>query len=541
MATRSESSSTTVVSSPGRRAPRLLVGTAALVALVAVVPVAYLVVRALSADDAARALVPLRTTLELTWATAVLAFGVVTATLLVGVPLAWLVVRTDLPGRRTWGIAASLPLVIPSFVAALALLGAFAPRGLLQEALEPLGVERLPDVSAYWGSLVALTLATYPYVYLLAASGLRSVDPTAEEAARSLGAGRARVFARVTLPTLRPSLAAASLLVVLYVLSDFGVVSLMGYSTLTTGIYVRYESLLALEAAAILALVLVALALAVVVVASHLRLQGAIYRSTPGAGRPAELVRLGGWRWPALAFCSTVVGLFLLLPIGVLVWWAASARPIAGRAEVAWSAAAHSASMAGVTALAAAVIVMPAAILAWRYPSPIARWIERVTLLPSALPGIAVALALVFVGARLGAPIYQSLGLLLAAYVIRFMPYGLASTRASLDAVNPRLEEAARSLGRRPLNASLTVVLPLARSGVLAGAALVFLSTIKELPATLLLKPIGFETLATEIWKGTAIGAYSAVAPSALALIVIATPLVYLLSWRNAWELGAAD
>jgi iron(III) transport system permease protein len=169
------------------------------------------------------------------------------------------------------------------------------------------------------------------------------------------------------------------------------------------------------------------------------------------------------------------------------------------------------------------------------------RWLERLTLLPSALPGIAVALALVFVGARIGSPLYQSIGLLLVAYVIRFMPYGLASTRASLDAVSPRLEEAARSLGRRPLGATTAVVLPLARSGIVAGAALVFLSTIKELPATLLLKPIGFETLATEIWKGTSIGAYSAVAPSALLLIAIAAPLVYLLSWRNAWELGAAD
>jgi iron(III) transport system permease protein len=529
------------VSSPGRRAPRLLVAAAGLVALGAVVPIAYLLLRALSADGSARALTPLSTTVELAWDTAILAFGVVVATLLAGVPLAWLVVRTDLPGRRIWGLAASLPLVIPSFVAALALLGAFAPRGLVQEALEPLGVERLPEVTGYWGALVALTLSTYPYVYLLTASGLRSSDPTAEEAARSLGAGRARVFTRVTLPALRPSIAAASLLVALYVLSDFGVVSLMGYSTLTTGIYVRYESLLALESAAILALVLVALALAIVLIASRFRLRSAIYRSTPGAGRSARVVELGRWRWPALAFCSAVVGLFLVLPVGVLAWWALSADPISGREGVDWSAAVGSTSMATASALVAAVVVLPAAFLAWRYPSPLSRWLERSTLLPSALPGIAVALALVFVGARIGAPVYQSLALLLVAYVIRFMPYGLASTRAALDAVNPRLEEAARSLGRRPSGAMAAVVLPLARSGILAGAALVFLSTIKELPATLLLKPIGFETLATEIWKGTAIGAYSEVAPSALLLIAIAAPLVYLLSWRNAWELGAAD
>jgi iron(III) transport system permease protein len=529
------------VSSPGRRAPLPLVAAAALVGAAAALPLLYLVRRALSADADARALVPFDTTVELVLNTAALAAGVVAAALAVGVPLAWLVVRTDLPGRRLWGLAASLPLVIPSFVAALALLGALAPRGLLQDVLEPLGVESLPDLTGYWGALVALTLSTYPYVFLLAAAGLRGVDPSAEEAARSLGSGRAAVFFRVTLPSLRPSLAAASLLVALYVLSDFGAVSLMGYDTLTTSIYVRYESLLALDSAAIIALVLVALAVAVVLLATRFSVRGRIYRATPGAGRQAAVVRLGGWRWPALAFCTAAIGFFLVLPLGVLVWWSVTADPVAGRAGVGWDAALNSLVTAGIAAVVAVVVVLPAALLAWRYPSRLARFLERLTLSPSALPGIAVALALVFFGARAGGFVYQSLGLLLFAYVLRFMPYALASTRASLDAVSPRLEEAARSLGRKPLGATAAVVLPLARSGLLAGAALVFLSTVKELPATLLLRPIGFETLATEIWAGTAVGAYSEVAPSALLLVAIAAPLVYLLSWRNAWELGAPD
>jgi len=529
------------VPSPGRRAPLPLVLAATVVSLAASLPIAYLVVRALSADASDRALVSLDATFDLVTGTAVLALGVVAAALAVGVPLAWLVVRTDLPGRRIFGLAASLPLVIPSFIAALALLGALAPRGLLQQALEPLGVDRLPEIQGYWGALLALTLSTYPYVFLLATAGLRGADPTAEEAARSLGAGRVEVLWRVTLPSLRPSLAAGSLLVALYVLSDFGAVSLMGYPTLTTGIYVRYESLLALEAAAILALVLVALAAVVVLLASRFRLRGAIYRSTPGAGRPAEIVRLGRWRWPALAFCSSVVGLFLVLPLGVLVWWSVRADPIAGRAGIAWEAALNSALAAAMTAVVAVVVVLPVALLAWRYPTLLSRTLERLALSPSALPGIAVALALVFLGARVGGFVYQSLALLLFAYLVRFLPYALASTRASLDAVSPRLEEAARSLGRRPLSATVSVVLPLTRSGMLAGAALVFLSTIKELPATLLLRPIGFETLATEIWQGTSLGAYSAVAPSALLLVAIAAPLVYLLSWRNAWELGSPE
>jgi iron(III) transport system permease protein len=529
------------VSPRGRRAPLVLVAAAAAVGVAATLPLAYLAMRALSADADDRALVPLSTAVELVVDTFLLCLGVVAAALAVGVPFAWLVVRTDLPGRRLWGLAASLPLVIPSFVAALALFGALAPRGLLQQALEPLGVETVPELTGYWGALLALTLSTYPYVFLLAAAGLRSVDPSAEEAARSLGAGRLVVFLRVTLPSLRPSLAAASLLVALYVLSDFGAVSLMGYSTLTTGIYVRYEALLALEAAAILALVLVGLALVIVLLAARFRLRGAIYRSTPGAGRSAKLVPLGRWRWPALAFCTMILGLFLVLPLGVLVWWSATADPITGRAGVAWEAALNSALAAGAAAVLGVALALPAAVLAWRYPSAISRWLERLTLFPSALPGIAVALALVFFGARVGGLLYQSLALLLIAYLVRFMPYALASTRASLDTVSPRLEEAARSLGRSPLSSTVSVVLPLTRSGMLAGAALVFLSTVKELPATLLLRPIGFDTLATEIWAGTALGAYSAVAPSALLLVVIAAPLVYLLSWRNAWELGSPD
>ncbi|MFN0155774.1 MAG: ABC transporter permease [Gaiella sp.] len=522
----------------GRRPPILILTAAAVVAAAAVLPLGYLVVRALSADADSRSFVPLTTTLELVGNTLALAFGVAVAALAVGVPLAWLVVRTDLPGRRLWTVAAALPLVIPSFVAALALLGAFAPKGVLQQALEPLGVERLPEVYGYWGALLALTLSTYPYVFLIVAAALRAADPSHEEAARSVGAGTLGVLRRVTLPSLRPALAAAATIVTLYVLSDFGAVSLMGYSTLTTGIYVRYESLLDRDAAAILALVLVGLAGLLVMLAARFRLRGAVHRSTPGTGRAARVVRLGRWRWPALFFSSVVTAVFLVLPLGVLLWWSFTG---AGRRGIPWDSALNTLGVSAVAAACAAVAVLPAAVLAWRFPSRPARLLERLTLLPTALPGIAVALALVFFGARAGGFLYQSIGLLVLAYLVRFMPYALASTRASLDTVNPRLEEAARSLGRRQHEALAAVVFPLARSGVLAGAALVFLSTLKELPATLILRPIGFDTLATEIWTETSLAAYSAVAPSALLLVAIAAPLVYVASLRTAWDLGAAE
>jgi iron(III) transport system permease protein len=519
-----------------RRPPLLLWASAAAVTAAALLPLAYLLYRGLGADADARASVRIGPTARLVLDTALLAAGVVLVALVVGTSLAWLVTRSDLPWRRTIAVAAALPLVIPSYVAALALLGALGPRGLLQQLLEPLGVERLPELYGYEGALLALSLATYPYVFLLAAARLRSLDASAEEAARGLGLSPPAVLARVTIPALRPTLAAGSLLVVLYVLADFGAVSLMQYPTLTRAVYLRYESLLDRGSAAILALVLVGLGALVVWLEGRVRLRGAGYRSAPGVGRPAQPVRLGRWRGPALAYALLVVGLFLLLPVGVLAWWGRSSLPL----ELPLGALRDTTLAAALAAATAAAAALPVAVLAWRHPSAATRTLARLAYVPNAIPGIAIALALVFFGARYGGVLYQSLALLVFAYVVRYLPQALAPTQAALDGVDPALEQAARGLGRGPVRTLAGVTVPIIRPSVLAGAALVFLSTLKELPATLLLRPIGFETLATEIWKDTLVGDYAAAAPTALLLVVLATPFVVLLSARRAWELGAA-
>ncbi|MER3410064.1 MAG: iron ABC transporter permease [Thermoleophilia bacterium] len=507
---------------------------------VGVTPLVYLGARALGADRQTWNLLSARAIADLAVDTALLAFGVTGASLGIGLPLAWLVARTNLPARRLWGALAPLPLVIPSFVGALVLEAGLAPHGLAQAVLEPFGVQALPEPRGYLGVLLVLTLSTYPYVFLLASSALRSIDTSLEEAARSLGLSSLSTFARVTLPALRPALVSAALLVSLYVLSDFGAVSIMGYSTLTTAIYIRYESLLAREAAAILSLVLVGMAWAIVLAGGRSRGgRGVVYRSGPGSGRMPPPVQLGRWRWPAVAFPASVTLAFLAGPLAVLAWWTVAAAPADSSFRLSWGAAASSAWISLLAAGVATVAVLPAAMLSWRWPSPLSRFVERLTLLPSGLPGIAVGLSLVFLGARLGSLLYQSVGLLVLGYVTRFAPYALAAVRASLEGVSPRVEEAARSLGRRPARALVAVVLPLARPGILAGAVLVFLKTVTELPATLLLRPIGFETLATEIWQGTAVGAYSTVAPAALLLMALALPIVLLVGRRTSWELAA--
>jgi iron(III) transport system permease protein len=229
--------------------------------------------------------------------------------------------------------------------------------------------------------------------------------------------------------------------------------------------------------------------------------------------------------------CAVVVGAALVLPVTVLVYWVA--RGVEGDAvSQMWSGAANSLLASGLAAGAAIVAALPVAALAVRHPARWTRALERTSYASNALPGIVIALSLVFFAANYASPVYQTLALLVVAYVVRFFPQALAGAHGALLRVDPRLEEAARGLGRTPRQAFMSISARLIAPGLLAGATLVFLSAMKELPATLLLRPIGFETLATEVWSATGVGSYSQAAVPALALIVISAPVVWLLIAR---------
>ncbi|MGH3022494.1 MAG: ABC transporter permease, partial [Gaiellaceae bacterium] len=376
-----------------RRRPPLLLVAAALAAVAGVcLPLAYLVLRVAGGGSEAWSVLGRHRILELVWQTALLVGAVTGAALLVGVPLAWLVSRTDLPGRRFWEVAAALPLVIPSYVAALVLLAAFGPRGFLQQVLEgPFGVERVPEIYGLGGAVLSLTISTYPYVYLLAVAAFRELDPALEEASRSLGRSRAQTFRRVTLPVLRPSLGAGALLVALYTLSDFGAVSLMQYSSLTRAIYLQYRSLFDRTPAAILALVLVVLTAIVLLLEAYSRGRARYHRPSPGAARAAQRVRLGRWRWPAVALCAGVVGFALLLPLAVIGYWLERAISLERDFSEVWSAALSSVLVSGLAAGAAVAAALPIALLAVRYPAGWTRALERLSYSSNALPGIVIA------------------------------------------------------------------------------------------------------------------------------------------------------
>ena len=504
---------------------------AVLVALAMVLPLAYLVIRSAGASEEAWGLLFRLRTAEILWRSALLVVTVTAASVALAVPLAWLTTRTDIPLRRMWAVVTALPLVIPSYVGAFLIVSALGPKGLLQGLLSaPFGIERLPSIYGLTGSTITLTLLSYPYVLLTVRGTLGTLNPALEETARSLGLGPWSVMLRVTLPQLRPAIASGALLVGLYTLADFGAVSLLRYETFTWAIYQQYQSSFDRSAAALLSLALVAVAVLVLVMEARSRGRMSYHATGPGAPRTPRVVRLRRWKWPALALCAGTVSASLVLPLSVLGYWLVRGISSGETVPVLWGAARNSVYVSGLAALIAAACSIPVAVFVVRYPSLLSKAVERLSFTGYALPGVVVALSLVFFGANYARAAYQTIWLLLLAYLVLFFPAALGAARSSLLQVSPRLEEAARGLGRGSLQATATVTVPLMRPGLLAGASLVFLLTMKELPATLVLGPLGFKTLATAIWSASSEAFFAQAAVPALMLVLMSSvPMGFLM------------
>ncbi len=485
------------------------------------VPFVYLAIRTFDAWDAVRPLVLRPRTAEILWNTIRLAIGVVIGTSLIAIPLAWLTTRTDLPGRRFWNVVLPLPLVIPSYAGAVAMIGLLGPRGMAQDWLERASLPALPNLYGYTGSWLVLTLFTYPYVYLQVRGAIRGLDPGLEEASRTLGIGSVGTFFRCVLPQLRPSIGAGLLLVSLYTISDFGVVTMLRYETFTRTIYTQYRAAFDRSLAAALGLLLVFLAVAVLVGEFRVQQRASLYRVGAGAARAPRIQPLGRWRWVATGWCVLVATVALGAPVSMFVYWLTTGASAGQRLERLPAAISGSLSVGGLTALGVILAAWPIATLAARYGGRLSLVLERLSYLGFALPGIVIALAFVFVGARFLPVLYQTLTFMTLAMVIRFLPHGVGAVKSSLLHIDPRLEQASRVLGSSGLGTTWRITLPLAWPGVTSGAILVFLGAMKELPIVLLLAPTGFHTLATEIWSATDNGAFGRAAAPALLLIAL--------------------
>ncbi|MBE8965158.1 iron ABC transporter permease [Nostocales cyanobacterium LEGE 12452] len=505
------------------RPPLFITLAATVVAVAIALPLLYLIIRTAGiGGEELWGLISRPRNINIYFNSAAMAATVTLFSTLIAVPLAFLTVRTDLPGRGFWLVATTLPLAVPSYVGSFALIAALAPRGsFLQLLLQPLGVEELPSIYGFPGTVLAITLFTYPYMLLTVRSGLQGIDPSLEEASRSLGYGSRETFFKVTLPQLKPSIIAGGLLVALYALRDFGTPSLMRFDAFTRAIFLQYKASFNRNSAAALSLMLVTLVLLILWLEYRMRSRAAYYSRGSASLRPPKIVKLGIWKWPAFGFCLLITSFGVVLPVGITLFWLIRGLNGGYTFPNLFPTILNSIGAAGLAALATTIFALPVAILAVRFPSKITTIIERCSYIGFGVPGIVVALSLVFFGANYLPALYQTLPMLIFAYLVLFLPQSVGTVRSSLLQVNPQLEESARSLGRNAWQTLREVTLPLVQPGVLSGAVLVFLTAIKELPATMLLAPIGFSTLAMQIWQATENVDFADAAAASLAMLLV--------------------
>ena len=491
-------------------APTWLVVTAALCASVAVIPLVYLVARTADAGFTAMADTLLRPrVLQLTTNSVLLAVAVTASCLLLGTASAWALTRVRMLAARSWLLVSALPLAVPSYLAAYGWL------------------VWLPALNGFWASWLVLTAVCTPYVTLPVAAALRGASGELEAVARTLGRGPLRAFLTATWPQIRPAAIAGALLVCLYSLSDFGLVSMLRYQTLTWGINAAYGASFDRNQAAMLAIVLVALALVVVVAERRTRAQ--LDRSATSSTPP--LRPPGRWSVPLalLLLASPLVGVVVPL-VGLLSRLLDATTLRAIDLPRLFEAIGATMGLALVGALVTALLALPIAVLAARYRGRLVAFIEAIGFLGHALPGIVVGLALVFFALAVVPALYQSVIMLVFGYLVLFMPRAIGTMRSGLAAVPVSLIDVSRMLGLSPLATWWRVTARLALPGIGVGALLVAISIMKELPATLLLRPTGISTLATELWGRTAVFEFGAAAPYAAALVLLAAVPAVLLS-----------
>lgn len=502
------------VSAVRRGAPRVLVLLAAIAAVVASIPLVYLLVRAGGSGLEGFASALFRPRIPVLLLNTVgLAVLVTLSSVLVGVPTAYLLARARVRWRALWMVLAALPLAVPSYLAAYGWLAAF------------------PSMQGLWGAWLVLTIVSTPYVTLPVAAALRAGTTGLDDVARTLGHGPWRSFWLGTWPQIRPATLAGSLLVALYVLSEFGAVSLMRFPVMTTAIQQAYGASFDRTYAAVLATVLVGLAMVVVLAEQTAR--GRSRRQFGAVTGVASQRRfaLGAWSVPSYALLAVLPLLAVGVPVVVLVTRLLAAETLRSLdVAVLLEAIGNTLLLSFGGAAIAVLFALPIGVLAARHRTRIVRVIESVGYLTLGLPGIVVGLSLVFFSLTVVPALYQTALILAFAYGVLFMPKAIGAIRSSTAQVPTALEDVSRTLGYGRLSTWWSVTARLARPGIAAGALLVAVTAMKELPATLLLRPTGTDTLATLLWARTDVSAYGAAAPYAAALILLAAIPAFLLS-----------
>jgi iron(III) transport system permease protein len=429
----------------------------------------------------------------------------------IGVGVAWLVERTDLPGRAFWRPLFVAPLAVPAFVNSYAWIGV------------------IPSLHGLWAGVLVTTLSYFPFMYLPVAATLRRLDPAVEESARALGSDSTGVFFRVVLPQLRLAILGGGLLIGVHLLAEFGAFAMVRFDTFTVAIFQQFQVTFDGAAGSMLAGVLVLLCLVLLVGEASARGQARFARIGAGVPRAATPIPLGRNVITAQAALAALAVLALGVPLWTILRWLWIGGSDVWVLDDIGTALGQTIGLATMAAVLTTVLAFPVAWVAVRSSGFLARMVEGANYVTSALPGIVTALALVTVTIRVAPPLYQSVALIVFAYVLLFMPRALVNVRAGLAQVPISLEEASRSLGSSPSATFLRVTLRLTAPAAAAGASLVFVAVATELTATLLLAPTGTRTLSMLFWSFSSELDYAAAAPYALVLVVLAIPVTLVL------------
>ncbi len=485
---------------------------------------------------------------ELVVNTGLLLAGVGLGTSVLGTTLAWIVTAHRFPGRRVFDRLLVLPLAMPAYVVGFVVVAQLEFTGPVQTAARGWfgDTARLAEVKSLWGVIATMCFVLYPYVYLLARAAFADMSASVLDAGRSLGCSSRRLFWKVAVPSARPAIATGVALALMEALADFGTVALFNVTTFTTAIYRVWFGMFDREAGSQLASLLLVTALVLILLERRARGRAAFTQS-PGRSIDAALPPLRGLRaMAAVGYCSAVLGLAFVLPVGVLVHWSLQAWA-EGRVAASYPSLVSTTLLLAVAAAALSVVV--ALVLAYAVRRGGSRWLRRVVdvaTLGYAVPGSVVAVGVLVTLAWLDdglARLWQQLtgevpdlliigtvGGLLFAYVVRFAAVARFSIEAGLVRITRALDDAARSLGARSAHVLVRVHVPLLRRSLLTASLLVFLDTMKEMPATLLIRPLGWDTLAVEVWQRTTEGLWVEAAVPALSIVAVGLLPVFLLT-----------
>lgn len=489
---------------------------------------------------------------ELIRNTLALIAGVGLGVLVLGTGLAWLVTMYRFPGRAIFEWLLILPLAMPAYVIGFVFLAIFDYAGPIQGWLRGIFGPKIwfPEIASYGGVVLVMTLVFYPYVYMLARAAFLEQSASTLEAARALGASRLAVFWKVALPLARPSIAAGMALALMEALADFGTVAIYGYPTFPVAIYRVWFGMFNRGAATELASLLLLFTLGLYLLERTLRGRARFYQ-TEGTVRPAPPKRLSGWRaWAASGMAGLIVGVAFLLPVAQLLRWTVTT---VGGSDYDDRYPEFLLNTVAVAAITAIVAVGAAVVVAYGLRlsrSRIVAAFARIAGMGYALPGSVIAVGvlapLAFLDHALDDLLKRMLGIgsgllltgsmagLTFAYLVRFLALSCQTVEASLVKVTPSMDMAGRSLGVNPGGVLRWIHLPLIRRGLLTAAILVFVDVMKEMPATLLLRPFGYETLAVRVWQLTSESLWEAAALPALTIVAAGLFPVILLVITSA-------